>query len=433
MKILHIIPRWIGGGPERGILEIAGHDRALHGNITRRVIVLDKPVSAPLLIKARKLGITLIIAPQPVELEREIRNADIVEIAYWNHPLLLDVLRRQLPPVRLLISSAIAGNTLPHILFPELVAIPDLWILSAPPGHGEYSLKHEYVRYVPDLSDMNRLANFVPKSHSGVRLVYLGSLEATKLHPEFVDIVVGTNTQGIHFDMFGDAGPGTIASLTQALNAKNVLGRVTFHGHVEQIADAFSEADIFAYPLTPGSSATSEKSLQEAMWAGLPCVLMAGTAATGWIKHGDTGFIANNCDEFVLTLKQLADNHVLRRRIGDAAATEARKLFDPNRNSATRLNIYMELLERPKRERPPISGIHSSPSQGFLQSLGEFKELFLQLVGNDECKQTANTILNLEILLHGEGGVIHYAKTFPDEKLLIDWVNSLRGQSSAVY
>jgi glycosyltransferase involved in cell wall biosynthesis len=386
------------------------------------VIVLDKPVSAPLLIKARKLGITLIIAPQPVELEREIRNADIVEIAYWNHPLLLDVLRRQLPPVRLLISSAIAGNTLPHILFPELVAIPDLWILSAPPGHGEYSLKHEYVRYVPNLSDMNRLANFVPKSHSGVRLVYLGSLEATKLHPEFVDIVVGTNTQGIHFDMFGDAGPGTIASLTQALNAKNVLGRVTFHGHVEQIADAFAEADIFAYPLALGSFASSEKSLQEAMWAGLPCVVMAGTAATGWIKHGVTGFITNNCDEFVLTLKQLVDDHVLRRRIGDAAATEARKLFDPSQNSLRIMNIYMELLERPKRKRLPISGIDSPPHQQFLQSLGEFEKMFLSLINTDRQKKTPNANLNVEILLSGEGGLIHYIKTFPEDKILVEWM-----------
>jgi hypothetical protein len=273
---------------------------------------------------------------------------------------------------------------------------------------------------------MSRLANFTPKSHSEVKIVYLGSLEKTKLHPDFIDIVAGINTKGIHFDMFGDADTKTIVSLTQALNEKNILERVSFHGHVEQITDAFAEADIFAYPLALGGYATSEKSLQEAMWAGLPCVVMAGTAATGWIKHGVTGFITNNCDEFILTLKQLADDHVLRRRIGDAAATEARKFFDPNQNSLRIMSIYMELLERPKRKRSPISGIDSPPHQRFLQSLGEFEKMFLSLINIDRQKKTPNANLNVEILLSGEGGLIHYIKTFPEDKILVEWMKSFQ-------
>jgi glycosyltransferase involved in cell wall biosynthesis len=142
--------------------------------------------------------------------------------------------------------------------------------------------------------------------------------------------------------------------LTQALNVRKVLERVTFHGHVEQLADAFAEADIFAYPLAPGSYVTSEKALQEAMWAGLPSVLIKGTAATGWIEHGVTGFIEQDCHDFVLRLKELADNPVLRRHIGEAAAIEARRLFDPHRNAAMMADIYAELVERPKRKRPPL-------------------------------------------------------------------------------
>ena len=426
MKILHIIPRWIGGGPERGILEIASYDKALSGNITRRVVVLDKPISAPLFIQARKLGVALIVAPQPDELAREIEDADILEITYWNHPLLLDILRRPLPLARLLIRSAIAGNTLPHILFPELVALPDFWILSAPPGHGKHLFEHGCVRHIPAISDMNRLANFAPRPHCGVRIAYLGSLEATKLHPGFADIVAGADSKGMHFDMFGDADAGTIAGLTQALSARKVLERVTFHGHVEQIAEAFAEADIFAYPLAPGSYVTSEKALQEAMWAGLPSVLIEGTAATGWIEHGITGFVAQDCHDFVLRLKQLVDDPILRRRIGDAAASEARRLFDPHQSAAMMADIYAELAEWPKRERPPLSGAKLPPSQRFLQSLGECEKLFLQLVGSDRQKQTADAILNVEILLRGEGGLIHYANTFADEKLFAEWINSLR-------
>ena len=431
MKILHIIARWIGGGPERGILELASHDRALARNISRRVVVLDKPISAPLFIKARQLGVSLVVAPLPDALAREIEDADLVDISYWNHPLLLDLLRRPLPAARLLMRSEIAGNTLPHILFAELVAFPDFWLLSAPPNRGMHPPAHVSFRHVPSLCDMNRLVNFLPRPHAGIRIAYLGSLEPTKLHPNFADIVVGVQRNDVHFDMFGDAAPETLSRLRQTLAARSAVDRVTFHGHVEGIANALAEADIFAYPLTPGSYVTSEKSLQEAMWAGLPCVLMEGTAATGWLQNGVTGFIAQDCDEFVLRLMQLADDPALRKRMGDAAAVEARRLFDPARNSALMADIYTEIAELPKRIHPPIPGSHAPPSQRFLQSLGAFEAFFLELVNGAEPTPIAHHVFNIELLLRGEGGLFHYAKTFPDEKALMAWATSLQAQSAS--
>lgn len=95
-----------------------------------------------------------------------------------------------------------------------------------------------------------------------------------------------------------------------------MLERVTFHGHIENIADAFAVADIFAYPLTPGSYVTSEKALQEAMWVGVPPVLLEGTAASGWIDHGVTGFIARDIADFARILALLSADPALRRRIG---------------------------------------------------------------------------------------------------------------------
>jgi glycosyltransferase involved in cell wall biosynthesis len=428
MKILHIVPRWIGGGPERAILEIAGHDPALPGNMQRRVVVLDKPVSAPLFIRARRLGVALVVDPPPEELAREIEAADIVEVTYWNHPLLLDLLRRPLPPARLLIWSAIAGNTLPHILFPDLVALADCWVMSTPPGHGKQPLEHPHVSHVPALGDMTRLAAYSPQPHSGVRIAYLGSLAATKLHPRFPDIVAASAGPDMRFDLFGDADAATVTSLKQALQERDVEQYVSFHGHVELLAEAFASSDIFAYPLAPGSYVTSEKALQEAMWIGLPPVLMEGTAAMGWIERGVTGFIASDCEEFAATLTRLAADPALRKRIGDAARQMARRRFDPRRNAATMAEIYAGLARRPKRQRPAVPGAGISPPDRFLQSLGDVAGLFSQLVSSGQVDPATGSILNADILLRGEGGLMHYARSYPDADLLTHWAITLQNR-----
>lgn len=421
MKILHIIPRWIGGGPERGILEIARHDRDLPGGMTRRVVVLDTPVSAPLFIRARRLGVALVVNPPPEDLAREIAEADVVEVTYWNHPLLLDLLRRELPPARLLIRAAIAGNTLPHILFPDLVALADCWVLSAPRGHGRDLRGHDDVHHIPALSDMTRLAGHAPRPHQGLRIAYLGSLAATKLSPEFPAIAAATAHPHVIFDLYGDGDAATLARLTHDLDARKAGARVRFHGHVENIAEAFAEADIFAYPLAAGSYVTSEKALQEAMWAGLPPVLLAGTAATGWIEHGVTGFVAQDCDAFAAALVRLAEDGALRARIGGAARSMARQRFDPQRNAATMAGVYAGLARRPKRRRAPLPGADLSPPQRFLLSLGEEAGLFLHRVGDGPAAPAPEVPLNPEILLHGEGGVMHYANSFPGETTLAHW------------
>ncbi|PZF77910.1 hypothetical protein DK847_05640 [Aestuariivirga litoralis] len=428
MRILHIIPRWIGGGPERGILEIARHDKDLPGGMTRRVVVLDTPVSAPLFIRARRLGVVLVVNPLPEDLAREIAAADIVEVTYWNHPLLLDLLRRDLPPARLLIRAAIAGNTLPHILYPDLVALADCWVLSAPPGHGASLKGHGDVHHIPALSDMTRLAGHAPRPHQGLRIAYLGSLAATKLSPAFPDIVAATHHPDVTFDLYGDGDAATLERLKHDLEMRRAGARVRFHGHVENIAEAFAEADIFAYPLAAGSYVTSEKALQEAMWAGLPPVLLAGTAATGWIEEGVTGFVAQDCNGFAAALMRLAGDGALRSRIGGAARSMALQRFDPRRNAATMAGLYAGLAGKPKRRRPPLPGAGLSPSQRFLQSLGGEAGQFLHRVGEGPAAPAPEVPLNPGILLHGEGGVMHYANSYPGEETLAHWAMALQGR-----
>jgi hypothetical protein len=52
--------------------------------------------------------------------------------------------------------------------------------------------------------------------------------------------------------------------------------------------------DIFGYPLAPETSATSEKTIQEAMWAGVAPVVLAGSGATLLVEHEHTGLVCEH-------------------------------------------------------------------------------------------------------------------------------------------
>ena len=64
LNILHIIPRFVGGGPERSLLAFAACERDAGAANRHTVAVLEAPASAHLFLAARRLGVSLIVAPQ---------------------------------------------------------------------------------------------------------------------------------------------------------------------------------------------------------------------------------------------------------------------------------------------------------------------------------------------------------------------------------
>ena len=73
---------------------------------------------------------------------------------------------------------------------------------------------------------------------------------------------------------------------------------MSVHGHAEDLREAFAEVDIFGYPLAPDTYATSEKTIQEAMWVGIPPVVLSGTGAAELVEHEHTGLVCDGEDDY---------------------------------------------------------------------------------------------------------------------------------------
>ncbi len=439
MKVVHIIPRFIGGGPERHLLALAAAWRQAGHETSHVIAVLEPPISAPLLIKARRLGMAVLTAPADDDLDAAIRDADVVEIVYWNHPRMLHLLRRDIPPARVLLRCTVAGIAPPQVLGADLGRFADAMVISSALSREtaaarDASASGKPIEFIPALADMSRLEQFAPRPHHGVQVGYLGLVDQSKMHPRFAEMVAAVQNSSVHFDVFGD-GSG-VPELRRRLADLGAGGRVQFHGHVEDLCEAFAEIDIFGYPLAPDTYATSDKTIQESMWAGIPPVLLAGTGPCGLVEHGRTGWVCDTEDEYATAIDLLASDAGLRRRLGDAAREFAMSNFDPARNSARYRNVFSAVAAMPRRSRPPLPGAGDSAARGFVLSLGDMAGPFAVSLGGPvifgesaAAAADASIARASSVLARGEGGVLHYRNAFPSDGWLRLWSGLIAAHS----
>lgn len=437
MRVLHVIPRFIGGGPERHVLALAAAWRAAGLETSHRIAVLDPPISAPLLIKARRLGVSVLAMPDDRELDMAIGDADVVDIAYWNHPRLLDLLRRETPAARVLISCAVAGVAPPQVLGAELGSFADAMIVTAAVSLQTAAVRiasgsGKPVEVIPALADMSRLEGFVARAHRGVRIGYLGMVDATKMHPRFADLTAAVRQAEVSFDVFGDGSWGP--ELQRRIAELGAAERVRFHGHVEDLREALADIDVFGYPLAPDTSATSEKAIQEAMWVGIPPVVLAGTGASALVENGVTGLVCDTEEDYPGALDRIASDEDLRRRLGAAARDFARREFDPVHNAVRYRSVFEAVAALPRRVRAPLAGRGESAARRFVLSLAEMAGPFaVSLAGSPEFRPAdvaaadGSIASASAVLARSEGGVVHYRNTYPDDGFLRLWSGLVAG------
>jgi glycosyltransferase involved in cell wall biosynthesis len=431
MRLLHIISRFIGGGPERHLLALAGAWRGAGFETSHSIAVLDGPVSSPLLITAIRLGIAVTVRPDADELDAAIRESDVVDIAFWNHPVLLDVLRRELPAARVLVSCAVAGVAPPQVLASELGRFSDGMIFTSAVSRQTAAGRTasgagKPVEVIPALADMSRLDGYVARPHEGVRVGYLGIVDPNKMHSRFAELTAAVRDPRVSFEVFGDG--SWAPQLQRRIEELGAGGRVRFHGHVEDLREAFAEIDVFGYPLAPDTSATSEKAIQEAMWVGIPPVVLAGTGASGLVEHGRTGLVCATDADYPLAIERLAADDGLRRRLGAAAREFARRECDPVRNGVRFRAVFDAVAGLPVRVRDPLPGYGQSAARRFVLALGEMAGPFaVSLGGSAEsgpaavAEADASIAAASAVLARSEGGVIHYRNSFPEDGFLRLW------------
>lgn len=427
-QILHITPH-LGGGVGQVVTNIVGRSQASRA-FQHEILCLDH-----LSEYSRELcdlnGITAHAAVPYEHILDRAAKADIVHVEWWNHPLLNRFLYSvPLPAARTLFFSHISGYHPPAVFTQDALDMADIFCLSTP-----HSENHPLIQAQPKGKvrtifiaggSTKRVANVTSRPHSGFNVGYVGTVDFCKMHPDFLSMSAASHIPDVRFIICGEGASREELETTAAkLGVSNIFD---FKGHVDDIAEVFSQLDVFGYPLNSNHYGTGEQALLEAMAAGVVPVAFDNGCEKAIIRHEETGLLVSTPQQYTAALEFLHDHPTERIRLGNNAKAYAAEHFTLEKTVVLLHETYAELLRRPKRTpaffRPgtrPLPG-----HQVFLRAMGDTSPAFavnaqaedfeILLASDREIAASGS-----EMTTPTKGSVLHYAGYFPDDCQLLFW------------
>ncbi len=427
IKILHIIQQLSLGGAARSMIATAKYSSRMGIAQQHRIISL-LPGLPEAVSLAETEGMYVINQVNQETIGREIEAADIVHIHFWNNPEIYELLYSELPAMRLVLWFKIIGDKPPHIITKELLEYTDfaivtsLYTLELPVFENLSSeKKNSSIDVVYGIADFDRLRDFKPQPHNKFNVGYIGTVDFAKMHSNYVGMSAKVNIPNVKFIVCG----GINNYLQQEAEKLGVRESFDFRGYVEDIRSVLEILDVFGYPLCEDTYATSEKSLQEAMWAGVPPVVFPYGGVKKLVIHNRTGLIVNNEVEYKNAIEYLYFHPEERLRLGRNAREYARQNFHPEQATKKINEIYDRLLQQPKRKRrwsiEKISG-----AELFIQSLGNAASNFsvsLTSANISELLAAENQIAGSSPVLCNRdgGGIFNYRNYYSKDGYLRLW------------
>ncbi len=390
-RIIHVTPH-MGGGVGRVLMNLCED----FGNLidTPPEIVCLDYLNESAVEWARARGIA-VLADARHCLDKAfslLERADIVHLHWWNHPLAYDFLRRMgNVPCRLVIWAHVNGYNPPNIFREHVCRYPDKFVL----GTG-YSLEQPLIknmdrawrdtnlRVVFASPGYRHCAGIEPKIHEKFNVTYIGTVDYSKMHPNFVELCSSIAVPNVQFIVCG--GPAE-QLLREEVQRRKLQERFDIRGSVKDVPDVLSQSDVFGYPLISGHYGASEVVLIEAQAAGIPPVVLDNGVERFIVEDKVTGFIVSSPEEYKAAVEYLYSNKEKRRSMGAAGRRRAAEKFHIGVTSSAWLNIYREALAGKKR-------LHDWTCRAsFEEGEGKATELFFSALGESDVGKTLRALL----------------------------------------
>ncbi|TML77909.1 MAG: glycosyltransferase [Actinobacteria bacterium] len=413
--VLHLIPALTRGGPSRALLTAA---RSTAGPELEHAIASLAPADPWMTRECDGHGVSVSSAPSAGSLRAMLENAGIVQIHFWNSPALYELLSSDLPAIRLLVWSHVSGEHAPQVIPPALIEFADVVLASC-----DYTTELpglEHLDVLPAVAGWDRLRGIRRNAGAGFTVGFIGTLDFAKLHPELISMCASIPVPHARFLICGTG--GAMPVLRRQAAEQGIADRVEFRGFVEDIGGAVAEMDVFGYPLAEGTYAASELVLQEAMYAGVPPVVLGPAAVRRSVVHGETGLTVSSTREYQQAVVYFHNHPEERVRMGRAAHEYAVRTWSPEAVAGRWAETYAALLERPKRRRPRYP-IGEGGAPRFVQSLGGAAPHFAASLSSaeDAIEAERQIARSPMVVATGGGGVLYYRDHYPGDPHLRLW------------
>jgi glycosyltransferase involved in cell wall biosynthesis len=192
------------------------------------------------------------------------------------------------------------------------------------------------VEISPTSVNVDRYRSQIPKLKK-INLVWVGSRSTSRYLESHRNILeaLGEKIPGIRLRVIGD-----FELSLDHLEVENVPW--TESGEV----DAIAQCHIGIAPMDNDSWTRGKCALKviQYMAAGLPVVSSAVGANSDVIKHGETGFLAADKDEWLQSVGELVDSHQLRKQMGESARLQAKERYSSDATTRRSLSSLDQLL-----------------------------------------------------------------------------------------
>ncbi len=421
-RILFVIDAFGGDGPTRSLIALAEALQAAETPMTLDVATLSDAAYPMTLMQARRAGLGVHRAPSDSDTAALIEAADVVVPLFWNSPTMHQFLRRPWPAMRLAPWLQINGEHPPQTLSAGLIEASDTLICTARSTRHLPELAAARTKHLPALPNLSRLSDERPGEDDPFTVTYLGTINGAKMHPHFVAMSAAIDVPDIRILIHG-AGGGEQALAAQ-IAASRDPGRFELGGWVENVGAVLSRTHVLGYPLKPETYATTEKSLIEAMAAGVCPVVFAHGGVSEIVDDGVTGLVVDDERSYSRAIRWLFDHPGERTTMGDAARKAIRARFEPASLAARFGAIVDDVVSRPRRTATPAGTIEGTAADLFIAGLGRGGELFVRSRSADaDVAADADRQIRArhDHLGTAEGGIIQHRNVAPDDPWLRYW------------
>lgn len=411
-KIVHITPH-MGGGVGNVICGLMNSDiKNKH-----RVVLLEEPIELKHIYKVNEYEKKFFICPNRSLLHQILTWSDIVIVHWWHHPLTSYFLY-ELPkmPLRVVIWSHISNLTIPVLDARYILEATSVFFTtessydSMPYQKIDDRILFEKTAVVPGTIGFEDSLIVEKKTHPCFNIGYLGYIDFSKLHSEFVEFCDEVKVNNVKFVMGGEAPVRKI--LEEQAIQKGIADKFEYKGYIKNGYEFYSTIDVLGYPLMPNHTCTTENSILEAMISEIPPVLINQLVEKKIVTNGENGFLVSNKIEYGQAIKILHDNVERRIDMGKKARSSVLRKYGRQRI----LCNFQDQCEKVMKTFPKIFDfskiLGKTPDKWFLSGIGEEKKMW-----------ELNDIRKCADILKGESkaSIKQYTKYFNKNKQLVIW------------
>jgi L-malate glycosyltransferase len=335
-----------------------------------------------------------------------ISQHDIVIVHVWNHPALFDFLvNTPLPPCRLIGWSHMAGHNPPYILFDKLIDYFDDFYFTSPVCCDRATEE----KTVWSSGDMTRFLKIEPCQNEVFTIGYIGTLDFSKIHRDFIKICAAIDIPEARFIVVGS---GSDAGIIQKQAGAAGLS-MFFTGQVKDTAPLLRHIDVFLYPLSELHYGTCEQILGETLCAGIPAICLDNPAENIIIKNSENGFLCRDKFEIAEKIKNIYEKKIIfdSKKIKSLA----KNLY----NIENKVNRWNEICNRSLSISKSGRAWKNESGNEFIESLGPAGLIFQS--GDREKIENLYRKNYYQWRSKNKGSINQYANYFKSNKKIQEW------------